>query len=413
MVYSTASAPWRQGAARLTVHKVKQTIHLPKQAATISARLELDAGVRVGTRYLYELECIRGLAILLVFLFHAYGISVADTSAAHSLPMSFIVAGNTGVTLFFVLSGFLLSQPWLASIQDPEKPLPSISNYYLARALRIMPLYYFAVLLAIVISGNWHAGAKALLFGFVGFDIFPYSVVWWTLSTEVQFYLLLPLMFAGWIRGRLWRAVTIASLAVWLYWYARHVVLAQDSIAGSFLLTKSIFARLPAFLFGIAACWIYLRCRHQRPSSIEARCMLLLLTAAALMALGFVLQKAAAMGGRAAENSWHIHHTYEAGLWTILLLTLLLGNLPGKVLLINRGLAITGKLSYSLYLNHVPVLFFMIYPYRERLGQAHYEESIWLFAIPAMAYLLSMALSYMTYRFIELPFLNAKHRLKI
>lgn len=76
-------------------------------------------------------------------------------------------------------------------------------------------------------------------------------------------------------------------------------------------------------------------------------------------------------------------------------------------------MAITGKLSYSFYLVHVPILFYMIYPIREGMGQEQYIESPWLFITPALALLLSILVSYITYRLIELPFLNMKHRLTI
>lgn len=386
---------------------------IPETGSHVSAGLELEAGVRAGTSYIYELECLRGLAILLVFLFHVWGISMAGGGGQPSVAMSFVVSGNTGVTLFFVLSGFLLSRPWLASMQDHTKPSPSIKNYYVARVLRILPLYYCAVLIAIAASGNWMAGLKALAFGFVGFDIFPYSVVWWTLSTEVQFYLLLPLIFAGLMGGRIGRALTIALFAGWLYWYASEALLAEGSIVKSYLLTKSIFARLPAFLIGIITCWIYLRGRYWRTDSTLFRLMFAATAIAALLVLGNVLQRAAILGDWAAEGTWHIHHTYEATLWAVLLLTLLLCDLPGKRVLVNNVMAVMGKLSYSLYLVHVPILFYTIYPIREGMGQERYIESPCLFITPVLAFLLSMLVSYITYRLIELPFLNMKHRLTI
>ncbi len=84
----------------------------------------------------------------------------------------------------------------------------------------------------------------------------------------------------------------------------------------------------------------------------------------AVILLAIVLKQAADMGDQTAKQIWHIHHTYEAVLWAVLILALLLCKLPGKQLLINRPMAITGKLSYSIYLNHVPILFFMIYTQR-------------------------------------------------
>ena len=75
--------------------------------------INLKAGVRHESTYLHQLESLRGVAILLVFLFHVYGITCGMVEQQPSFLLSFITGGNTGVTLFFVLSGFLLSLPWL------------------------------------------------------------------------------------------------------------------------------------------------------------------------------------------------------------------------------------------------------------------------------------------------------------
>ena len=184
----------------------------------------LNAGIRSGSTYFYELESIRGLAILLVFLFHAYGISTGGKPQETSLLMSFVVMGNTGVTLFFVLSGFLLSLPWLKKIVNPDAAKPGVRNFYVARALRVIPLYYCAVLFSIIVTGNWLVGIKALGFVFVGFENLPYSVVWWTLSTEVQFYLLLPVFLGLWCSGFAGRVVVVAALAAWAYFYVMTVL---------------------------------------------------------------------------------------------------------------------------------------------------------------------------------------------
>lgn len=381
----------------------------------MSYHFELKTGIRQGSAYIYELECIRGVAILLVFLFHAYGINMGSDPHKPSLLMSFIVMGNTGVTLFFVLSGFLLSQPWLKSIVSKNSPRPEIRSFYVARCLRVLPLYYCAVVFSILMSGNWLSGVKALAFGFVGFDIFPYSVVWWTLSTEVQFYLVLPLLFGLWFSGKSGQLALLGMLALWLYFYLNLVAFNPHPDQNlPFLMTKSLFGRLPAFLAGILAGYFYLKSANWRNQWADDRrvrggAIVLLLAATTLLAI--VLQSTAILGDRVAKQVWHIHHSYEAALWAVILLGLLCFKLPGRRLLINKPMAITGKLSYSLYLNHVPLLFFIVYPLREQMGRDAYASSIWFYLIPATVLLASLGLAYITYRCIELPFLNIKRKL--
>jgi peptidoglycan/LPS O-acetylase OafA/YrhL len=115
------------------------------------------------------------------------------------------------------------------------------------------------------------------------------------------------------------------------------------------------------------------------------------------------------MGDQAAEQRWHLHHTLEGALWAALLLLLLGGAFPGRALLVNRPLAWIGKLSYSIYLNHVPILFYLIFPAKD--GVANYAVSPAAWAWPLLGAALSLALAAVTWRLVELPFLNLKARL--
>ena len=384
-------------------------------STSFAPALDLTEGVRDPGHYLRELECLRGLAILLVFLFHAWGISGLQWPEQPAPGLGFITAGNTGVTLFFVLSGFLLSLPWLRCWLQPGQRRPSVSRYIQARVMRILPLYYFALAVTWLVTGATGTVVRAAVFQFVGFDAFPYSVVWWTLITEVQFYLLLPLLMSLWISGRPGRWICAALLAAWATAYFSLVLQADpERAARGFFLTKSVFARLPAFLLGIFAAAIYLRASSWGCVIRQAngwRYGGLLLTLASLLLLERVLARVATMGDKHAELLWHLHHTWEAALWAVIMLCLLLCRLPGARLLVNQALAVAGKLSYSLYLVHVPVLFYFIYPLKERLGAEQFHNSWWLFGISAAALLLSLLLSWASYSLIERPFLRMKRRL--
>ena len=221
----------------------------------------LQSGIR-GGGYLSQIDALRGWAILLVFFFHAWGISGGSTGSEPSLWFSYVAAGRTGVTLFFVISGFLLSIPWLRAMQSSNVAMPSLKNYYAARVLRIVPLYYLAVFMACVVSDSWGTGFKAFTFQFVGFEIFPFSVVWWTLVTEVQFYLVLPLLI--WLLASSGKS-RLFLLLVLILWGGVYITQVLNNPSGekigSYLLTKSLFGRLPAFLLGMLAAWAFLGVR--------------------------------------------------------------------------------------------------------------------------------------------------------
>jgi peptidoglycan/LPS O-acetylase OafA/YrhL len=143
-----------------------------------------------GRAYAPQLNSLRGLAILGVLYTHLY-----DSSA---------VLGHPSVGLFFILSGFLITDI-LLSIKDDGQSAHSkwigIRNFYVRRALRIWPLYFLLVGLAAAVDFQgmrsvavWHAlFASNFLFTIRGEYIPWTAAAWWTLSVVEQFYLLWPL----------------------------------------------------------------------------------------------------------------------------------------------------------------------------------------------------------------------------
>ncbi len=377
--------------------------------------INLKAGVRHESTYLHQLESLRGVAILLVFFFHVYGITFGKVEQQPSLLLSFVTGGNTGVTLFFVLSGFLLSLPWLEHFADQRKNPPRMINFYVARTLRIVPLYELAVVFSVLMTGAFLTGAKAAAFMFVGFEIFPYSVVWWTLATEVQFYIALPLAFWAWSYNRWTRALLVAALLSWAVLYIYLMVLQNlPADNASYFYTKSLFGRLPAFLIGIFAAGLYLKFKRDPDAGsagLAARGLASAIFVGLVVLLGLLLQAVTTLGDAEAEKSWHIHHTYEAVLWAGMILCLVLARPVAAGVLVNRPLAIVGKLSYSLYLVHVPILFYLIYPIKNELGVVAYQASAQAWLLPLLGLALSLGLSLLTYKCVELPFLNLKKRI--
>src|SRR5262249_51738669 len=146
-------------------------------------------------RHLRELDALRGVAILLVFLFHCD--SVVRPEAHGGGPLfAFVRAGHTGVSLFFVLSGFLLAFPFLAEAEGGRHVRRR--EYALRRAMRILPMYYLAILVALWWThpvAEWASSWPFLVFlnPLAGpFALWPFSIGWGGPCTPVQVYLLLP-----------------------------------------------------------------------------------------------------------------------------------------------------------------------------------------------------------------------------
>ncbi len=151
------------------------------------------------------LDGLRGLAVLLVFCFHYGGGAQSGNRLIRSLG-EVNKAGWSGVTLFFVLSGFLITGILWDSSADPHWA----RNFYARRALRILPLYYGALLLTLLgaaAAGTFKAALHSLWISALFLQNFPGLSErvqqvpsplllhhLWSLAVEEQFYLLWPLL---------------------------------------------------------------------------------------------------------------------------------------------------------------------------------------------------------------------------
>lgn len=375
---------------------------------------ELSRGLRTPERYIPQLESLRGWAILLVVAFHYFGI-LGGGYSTNGLPegapvwLRLIGAGNTGVTLFFVLSGFLLTQPFIQALKNGTQI--SIRRFYTARLLRIIPLYYAAVFVAWLVSSNTYSAVKALLFLPVGFDIFPFSVPWWSLSTEIQFYLFLPLAMLAMAnkKGRLFLAFCGVA------WIGLHSVyaLAPQWLNGwiPLRLTGSLIDRGFAFLLGCMAAWFYLSRSYEY---LRKKTMLLSLIGLTLfICLIFLLQWYGLMGQRPALQAMPFYHDLEAVLWAGLLLCSLGPMSLYTKFFINPIFSHFGTISYSFYLVHVPIQFYLIYPVKVVLGDTGTLTDSKMMAAIVGSFLLSWLLAVICYHCIEMPFLRLKSHLPV
>ncbi len=155
------------------------------------------------------LDGVRAFAILFVVSFHIDWTNQNYKTIWdwHKNPMasSIAIAGGTGVTLFFVLSGFLLFLPYAkALLFNGRKPLAR--SFYIRRALRIIPGYYLSLFLLIYFSApqylqpaNFHNLLLFLTF-FMDSSQNTFRQIngpYWTLAVEWQFYMILPLLMLG------------------------------------------------------------------------------------------------------------------------------------------------------------------------------------------------------------------------
>jgi peptidoglycan/LPS O-acetylase OafA/YrhL len=142
------------------------------------------------------LNAVRGIGALMVLTTHAAFNTGQILRGWTGGPLARL---DFGVPLFFVLSGFLLSRPFFLAIGRGERH-PSYRHYLWKRALRILPLYWAIVVVALLFDPanhglGWEVWVRQLTLTQLYFPtLLPESLTqMWSLCTEVLFYLLMPL----------------------------------------------------------------------------------------------------------------------------------------------------------------------------------------------------------------------------
>ncbi|AZB10771.1 acyltransferase [Chryseobacterium sp. G0162] len=164
---------------------------------------------RERSERLYGLDHLRALAIVMVLLFHY---------RAFKHPEWIDTIGRfgwTGVDLFFVLSGFLISGQLFKEMN--EKGTISLKTFYIKRFFRIVPAYFFTLFLYFTIPFFREREALPPLWKFVTFtqnyrlDVISQGTFShaWSLCIEEQFYLILPLFLLVIMPSKLFKYFTV------------------------------------------------------------------------------------------------------------------------------------------------------------------------------------------------------------
>ena len=192
--------------------------------------MQAKDSIRQGSFYRPELDCLRFFAFLFVFIGHAFATEARyytklgmSEGAALWLSMA-ITSGGNGVALFFVLSSYLITELLIREHCSIGKL--DVKSFYIRRALRIWPLYFFFIILVylaipqasvyalpskfllpmVLLVGNW----AAVFYNGMGYSV---AGPLWSISVEEQFYLVWPLVIAR-VGVRNLKGVCIALIVV-------------------------------------------------------------------------------------------------------------------------------------------------------------------------------------------------------
>jgi peptidoglycan/LPS O-acetylase OafA/YrhL len=173
---------------------------------------------QAGERRLAPVESMRALAALGVLLFHAELLTLSDNHLLTvNVPTRILVSGSHGVFLFFTLTGYLMFRPFAQRAWGAGGPV-NLRRYARNRALRILPLYYVAIVFLLIAQGAsttfwWRF--PLLLENYWNNSNQRVDGPLWSVVVELQFYVVIPVL--AWVLTRATRrtgGIALLNLAV-------------------------------------------------------------------------------------------------------------------------------------------------------------------------------------------------------
>lgn len=289
--------------------------------------------------YSKEIDCFRGIAILAVIFYH--------------LPNSLLPGGLQGVTIFFVVSGFLMAKN---TIRDEKNRQFSFLHFYYKRIKRIYPFLLFSLVVFIFILGisnirligNIRSELPSLIFGYNNwwqlnqgvsyFDSYFNASLfkhYWSLSVELQFYLIWPFLF-----------IVIKRMRRKQVFYLIYTLIFVSILFSLFLpSTKAYYhtiAKLFPFLLGVWGYFNRITIGRFFEQNTFSKIWLLLLASLCLILFPIF--------------PYTLNELLISICFALLLASVDDMNIAKKTKIASTKLSFVGKISYELYLVHFPVL---------------------------------------------------------
>ena len=349
------------------------------------------------------LDGLRGLAILLVVIYHNFDFT------------NYFFFGWLGVDLFFVLSGFLITDILLRTLDHPN----FLRNFYTRRILRIFPLYYLALFLILIILPffkslrldlSYYEDHQVWLWTYLQNWLYTFKhpfgskilLHFWSLAVEEQFYLLWPITILLIKKPKVLFVIAIGLLiSVGVTRFVLWNLHLKDFAYANFFL----FTRIDGICVG---CMLALLIRIDI-NYLRRKTALIILILAVFNFLFYFFNNKYSPGSPFLA---FVGYTTFAILFGLLVYE----GVIGKIKIVekafnNRVMKFFGKISYGLYVYHWPV-YVLLFP----LFKKFFTNQISLSNFPAniaSAFCvigISIIISVMSYRYFESYFLKLKNK---
>ncbi|MER5422284.1 acyltransferase family protein [Streptosporangium roseum] len=381
--------------------------------------------------HLDTLDGVRAIASFAVLVFHVA--SESGAAMRDGFGGALLSRGDVAVPIFFALSGLLLYRPYAASLLRGDAPVRTRA-YLWKRAVRILPAYWLVVVTALLIWSGEHLSdgwtwLKLLTLGHIygidqnWFGLGPKGLgQMWSLSVEVAFYVMLPLLAAGLaafarrggadVRRRARRLLAgLGALAAVSYAWTIVVYYPDYRPHLNIWPPRSMVFFAAGMALAVLVAWAHAETGDDGPARRFTRGV-----AASpgswwlVSAMAYAVAASPVTGGRflGVDGVWS--GLFELSLYTVVAFCLITpaalpppGDSVVKRVLANRVMRFLGRVSYGVFLWQ----FVVIYAWYEFTGQEPFSGDF-LGNLVAIT-LITLAMAVLTHRFVERPARRINH----
>ena len=363
--------------------------------------------LNAGKSRVFGLDLLRFIAIFFV----VFGHSMILVPSQYKKDLQMIVLD--GVSMFFVLSGFLIGGILIKQLERGKPTFKLLLNFWNRRWLRTLPMYF--IVLTFLSIFTYLMKPERLPDQLWKYYLFiqnffvsqpPFFSESWSLSIEEWFYLLIPtLIFSSLVifkssvkKTFLWVVIFVILVVTGYRFYAFHQVDISSYKEGSLFLMQ-VSTRLDSIMYGVLAVFIshYYPVIWRKSSSV----FLFILGIAMLYVLKFKM-----------GYSFSIWIPTVKSLAVVLMLPYL-SNWKQLNLSISKWITNISLISYSMYLINLNVVIHVIikYVFNDNLLDRHEVAPNWMLEY-TMFWILTIGIAFLLYKYVEVPFMNLRKREK-
>ena len=345
-------------------------------------------------KYLKELDGVRAIAALMVMVFHFF--QPIETSNKILLLLKKVsILGQTGVSLFFVLSGFLITRILLSTKDNKNY----FYNFYIKRSLRIFPLYYafliiYYYIFPIIAKSNF-IDFNQQIYYWVYLQDFAQTFKWknlfgpghfWSLAVEEHFYLFWPLLIYFFNKKKIFISIIVLIVVSILV----RIVLTYNGYEVFYF----TFSRMDELAVGALLAILELNKRLINKNSYKFIILLFIVLLPTLAI--FILNNASGNSSLQIIKFILLSFAYFSLIGFVI--TSNDNNIIKRILKL-KAFSYTGKISYGLYVYH-PICFWM---FNHFFSTNHFLINL------LGSFILTFIIASTSYYFFESYFLKLKH----